>query len=247
MARLLDDASSQWLSGTPTANVTNPWSLSVWCYLDASVSAFAMGFTDGSDIHGLGIFESGGTLTPVIGYARATWSSATGATSTVSLNTWFNLVGVYDNTPNRTVYLNGGNKGSAAGSSITGTEYRCGAAENRGNPAMEWSGRLALIAYWNTALTDSDALALGSGIHPRLIKPSSLVAIWPFGYPAPNHDNDVWSSEDLTPQNSPTWANSPSGLIVPGQSTYARRLRVVRPKIGGGLACGRGRIGSLVG
>jgi len=123
------------------------------------------------------------------GENRATFAIDCGTTggiwriaSNVSFNAWHTLVVIYDadstaNDP--AMYLDGGGTVSE-GQAPVGTRLTdVGANLIIGNRVQEdrtWDGLLAEAAFWNVALTESEALALSKGISPDQIRPASLVA-----------------------------------------------------------------------
>jgi len=110
--------------------------------------------------------------------ANAQTSSAAFAETTTgfSANVWTAAAAVFASTTSRSVYINGGSKGtnttskapSAANSIAIGV---FNGATNSG-PML---GQIAEPAIWNVALTDAEVLSHAAGTSPLQIRPQSLV------------------------------------------------------------------------
>ena len=94
-----------------------------------------------------------------------------------STNTWHHCAGVWASTTSRSVYLDGGNKGTNTVSRDTGTMTRFAIGSNFG--FQDLNGKAAEWAFWNVALTDADVALLAKGAHPLSVKPQNILHYWP--------------------------------------------------------------------
>lgn len=132
------------------------------------------------------------------------------ATSSYSANTLCHIVGVWDGSGNSTVYFNGGNSATVTGIvAITRNRVCVGGYQILSGTAGA-NVHIGEVAMWGAALTAADAASLYAGYSPVEIRPSSLAAYWPLGGHYGRYDLDRWKNKyDLTPSNSPTWADHP--------------------------------------
>lgn len=99
------------------------------------------------------------------------------ATSTIgyTANTWHHATAVCTSITGRSIFLNGGGKGTNATSSnpaginniMLGSRW----STSRG---FFFNGRIAEAGIWNAALTDDEVISLSKGFAPYLVRPSSL-------------------------------------------------------------------------
>jgi hypothetical protein len=141
----------------------------------------------------------------------ATASSSAAATDAV----WNHCAAVATTTTSRAAFLNGANKGTNTDSrdpfGSTLTTFSIGRSA-QATPQYT-NGDLAEAAVWNVALTDDEVAALGKGVCPLLIRPTSLVAYWPLLKGSINISTttlDRWKNRyDLTEGNTPTVSDHP--------------------------------------
>ncbi len=203
MARLFDDASSQYLERTSAVLTATPITLAAWFYLDdaadpADFTILSLSASTGTEYWTTDVERSGGSA-----YVRAVAQS--GATSdvstrtTVSMNTWHHGAAVFASSTSRTAYLDGTagteNTTSIAPSGVdrtdVGTQFYSGARLNY------FSGRIAEAAIWSVALTAAEIVSLAKGFSPLLVRPASLAAYWPLvGRNSP--ETDPRGGNDLT-------------------------------------------------
>ena len=216
MARLLDDASSQYLLSNTTLGLSD-WPLSVFvrfklddtsfnhCLFSLASSASNSGYhyivaTDDPDRQII--------MTSLDPIASGTWTP----------NVWGSALGVWASNTSRILYRDGANKvTSGATSRAFGSQNRVGLGViARISKTFYTSGAIAQYAAWAAVLGDDEAAALHEGWHPRLIKPTSLVACWDLGGFAGQNDRDYFGQYDLTAYNNPTWADHPPVLYPCG-------------------------------
>lgn len=107
-----------------------------------------------------------------------------------------------------TFYLDGATNGTWT-HSAPGASGQNKAIGSRYDPTNYFTGDLAEIAVWNTALTGAEAAALAKGFSPLFVRPSALVAYWPLiGRTDP--EIDVWKNRLAgTLTNAPAAADHP--------------------------------------
>jgi len=185
MARLFDDALSEYLyinSGILTAA---PISMSCWFRTDADVTVCPM-FLGDKDVNSeyfliLAYDVAGGNIVRcvsrnsaggTIGYADST--------TTITQGTWHHLLAVFAATNDRRVYLDGGGKGTDATTVVpAGVDRFAVGTQAQSSMSYYMSGDIAEAALWNTALTDDDATVLAEGVSPLAVKHQNLAGYWP--------------------------------------------------------------------
>ena len=210
MARLFDDASSQYLevASVPTADM--PLSIACWFYTDSDSALQSLvtlaDVTASSKFYRL---QAEGTVAgdPVQAvYARTSTVSAA-TTSGYSTNTWHHALGTFTSVDLRTAYIDGGSKGTEATNMgvFTPTALAIGRS-NDSSPDRYVSGSIAEVAIWIAVLTDDEAIILARGYSPLLVRPQSLVFYLPGIRDA---DQDIVGGLSLTPVNAPTISAHP--------------------------------------
>ncbi len=218
MARLFDDASSQYLKITDKPISAEPYTMACWFNVDVQQSQFLLCLSDASStVDRVSLVAKAVDPWPVrLQYANSSNTAAAESTSAYSVNTWHHVCGVVANYNDLRVYLDGGNKGT---STAANTAVVYGNVDTTSIGALVWnntvseftSGRVAEAAIWNVALNDDEAAALGDGYAPPLIRPGNLVAYWTLL----RTDNDEWDGYHMTAQNSPTWGDHPAKIVYP--------------------------------
>lgn len=250
MARLFDDANSQYYEYGSAILGAVPISMACWFNTDdLTVLEMLMAVTDSptssTDTNTFCLYVDGTTAGDPVraGTQRNTFAVAS-TSAGPSANTWAHACGVWAGTNARAAYLNGGNKGTNATNltplGLTKTNIGCyyswtGAA---GAPMKFWSGLIAEAAMWNVALTDAEVAVLATGLSPLAVHPENLVAYWPLigNYAT---EIDTVSGYGMTPTASaPTKAAHPRVLYPSNRlalSTY------VAPPAGGGQVLAYGK------
>ena len=149
-------------------------------------------------------------------------------TAQYSINQWHHGCGVFASASSRTAYIDGGNAGTDTTSGTVGTlgQTLIGTAWDSSNSTFGafFSGRIAEAAIWDVELTAAEVAALARRYTPLQIRPQSLVAYWPLGGRYGQFDLDRWkSSLNMTPTNSPTWADH-DRIIYPQPVVWPQRV-----------------------
>lgn len=181
MAILFDDASSEYL------NIVNPIisgpPFTICCWFNVDQLSSANNYVSVSDVseaaHQHVLYTSGaGNLRAG---TRAGGSAVDAeATTPPSVNIWEHACGVWAANNLRSIYLNGGSKGTnTSGRSPTGLDSFDIGVRGDSSPDAYVSGLIAEVGVWNVALTDAEASLLAKGLSPLLIRPNSLIAYYP--------------------------------------------------------------------
>ena len=222
MARLFDDASSEYLMITAAPVTAVPLTLACWFKVDAIVGSAcpicimdADSTTEGFVLH---LVDDAGDL-EVWGRTASlnTWNEAK-ATASFSLNTWHHAAFVTSAVDSRAAYLDGGNKGTEATARMpTGIDTMTIGRLTRAVAASYVSGSVAETAIWNVALTDAEVAELAAGLCPLFVRPGALVAYYPLGgiYDANDGDHDIVGGYNMTAYNTPSTAGHPPKMKYP--------------------------------
>lgn len=214
MARLFDDASSQYLTRSGAAVTAPPFTMACWFYSDdALIEQVLLSLSDtatNTQFFRLGLRgDTAGDHAEI--QTRSGGTADFVETSTgYSVNTWHHACGVWTSSASRAVYLDGGGAGTSSASvTPSGLDNTNIGATVRLNTNQFMSGRVAEAAIWDVALDAAEVAALAKGFSPLLIRPQSLVAYWPLvGNDSPELDR--WKNGyDLTLTNAPTKADHP--------------------------------------
>ena len=217
MARLFDDAQSEYLDGTPPV-VEIPCTMACWANndLDSDRDFFALWNVSDTNYCILAFNSSGGG-----DHLRSFQKGADAAAITPCvvgdvwpLNEWHHACGVFSATNARSVFFDGGNKGTDA--TEVGATDGFSTVEIGRFSTSYWSGMIAEAAIWNVALTDAEVAILAKGYSPLFVRPQSLVAYWPL---IRDEDQDRVGGYDLTPVNGPSIAVHPP-VIYPAPRAF---------------------------
>lgn len=203
MARLFDDASSEYATSSTTPVAGLPLTLACWFNSDNITDAQAlMGIevagATGTRIRLAILGQSGDVLSAQKKEGESATVSAN-STSSYSADTWHHAALTSSGATDLTVYLDGGNSASNSTSSNPSSMdgIWVGATESTGTLIQYLSGSLAEIGIWNVALTASEIASLSDGVSPLKIRPQSLQCYWPMiGKNSP--ESDVVGGYDLT-------------------------------------------------
>lgn len=207
------NGSSQHLSNANAVVTAVPFSMSAWFNADSftlSNGIVVVGDTNTNN-ENMGLCVSG------TGHVRAFSrhlgnENAAQSSTTTSASAWTHAGGVWSAANARAAYLNGGNKGTESTSNTPSAAALDSTWIGRhvsNSLGLFFDGRIAEVAIWSAALDDAEMAALGKGICPLLIRPTSLVGYWPvLGNLSPEQDG--WNSKfDMTLNNAPTKADHP--------------------------------------
>jgi hypothetical protein len=239
MARLFDDAASEYLQYGGAVVSAVPFVLACWFRSDSvTVNQTLLSIADtAGDSHFFRMAAMGAVAGDPI---RAQCSSASGSvqadtSSGFSANTWHHACAAFATATDRRVYLDGGSKGTDANNRTpAGLDTTAIGTLRRNSISQYMSGRIAWAAIWDltnwpgaTGTDKADGFearalpGLADGYSP-LFWPLGLTAFWPLGGlrlnnsgNAANSDWDVVGGYHMDPQNTPSVADHPGGLIYP--------------------------------
>jgi len=217
MARLFDDASSEYL-GIASAVISGPpFTMACWGWTDDLTAQRALmfcGYSSYADQHYTLELRGQDAGDPITGWARAGNDARAATTAGPSASAWFHAAYVESAVDSRAVYLDGANKGTNATSSTpTAPDATAIGRNSDSTPGQYWSGYVAEAGIWNVALTDAEVASLAAGYSPLFVRPQSLVAYWPL---IRDEDQDRVGGYDMTAYNTPAVAAHPA-IIYPAQ------------------------------
>ena len=210
MARLFDDASSEYLDYSGAILSSVPMTFAAWVKSDTAslgqwIIAISAANWPGSGSYFVLYLSDTDYLSAASykAYAEAI------TTTQWSTGTWHHAAGVFATTSSRSVYLDGGGKGtnatSSTPSSLDATTIGAGYWDQAVN-SSPFSGSIAEAAIWNVALTDAEVAILATGVSPRSVRPESLVFYVPL---VRDDDEDLVGGLSLTPINTPSISAHP--------------------------------------
>ena len=180
MARLFDDASSEYLYNNTGVLTVAPITISCWFRFDVDIERSLFTLCNGGN--DTDYFQLAADADQKV-YVVATDVGGyefTYTINTFSVGDWSHALGVFAASNDRRVYLNGTGKGTGTNSITPSGINRIGVGFlYRQTPTSYMSGDIAEVALWNIALTDAEAVSLAKGFSPLLIRPSNLVGCWP--------------------------------------------------------------------
>lgn len=188
MARLFDDASSQYLEAAVAVLTATPITMACFFQSDDLVTGQTL-----MELGVAGSFDNRFTLgasgdlagDPVGAFTRTTATSSATTTTGYSANTRHHACGVWASATSRAAYIDGGSKGTNTTSRVPSGINTTPIGRSAGNGAY-MSGRICEAAIWNVALTDAQVAQLARGICPLRIRTGALLAYWPlFGNASP--------------------------------------------------------------
>ena len=193
MARLFDDASSEYLQIEQAVVSGAPFAVSVWARRDANVECIPFSLMD-KDIGVVGFviqFLISGDSNQVRAFANdGGYGIATTSTGTTD-NVWQHICALFVSSTDRRVLLNAGGKGTNATSRTPANMDRTAIGYwAAASPTNYFSGDIAEVAIWDLSdwtgatnaikadLFETIIPALSSGFSP-LMFPLGLKAYWP--------------------------------------------------------------------
>lgn len=185
MARLYDDANTQYIESATVAVAAYPISMAGWFCTDDVTKTQSI-------VSECLLINNNQRITLVFGGAiagdpvqyfiqNAAASAGPLSTTGATVNVWAHACGVSAANNDHRVYINGGSKGTSASAvNFPATVTRTSIGRDAMSPAANYfSGKLAEVAIWSVALTDAEVAILASGVSPLLVQPASLVSYWP--------------------------------------------------------------------
>jgi len=258
MARLFDDAQSEYLAYSGAAYSSMPMVFVGWFRSDDITAAQTiLSIADKDTTNDIYALVAGGHLAgdPLYAFTKDGGSNDYAeTTSGFSANTWHHACGIFASATDRRVFIDGGSKGTNATNITPANLDRTTISRNAWSSSQGYvSGRVAEAAIWNltnwpgaTAALKADAFeqqalpAIADGFSP-LFFPLGLVACWPLGgRTASDSDKDIVGGYHMTAFNTPSTAahprviypRSPGQVIVPsGAPAFGGVNRI----IGGGI------------
>lgn len=186
MARLFDDASSQYLEYAGAVVTGPPFSVIAWFQSDDLTNGGELwslaNITNGTADYFRLNFTAGPISIGARDFATAANVFVPTTTSVTAANTWHCAAGVWATTASRSVYLDGG--GKATDTTLVAPSGMARTAIGRlvrFAPTAYFSGLIACVAMWNIALTDAEVLSLAQGLDPLRLQRANLIDYWLHG------------------------------------------------------------------
>lgn len=193
MARLFDDASSQFLEINVAPVTGTPLTMAAWFRPDnANLFQIIVSIVDKDTADDqFRLVTAGNAVGDPVQFAVRTSSGTFTAVTTTgySLNTWHHAVGVAASATDRRVFIDGGSKGVSTSSKIPSGLNRISIGRlGDSTPSNHFSGRIAEVVIWNVALTDVEVAVLAGGVSPLRVRPGNLKGYWPIFGASPETD-----------------------------------------------------------
>lgn len=207
MARAFTAASSQYLHVLSSPVSTHPLTVAAWFNPANVTSAFGlvMVCTTGTTAHRVelrAVGTAGGDpirLVVAAAGAEAFLTTSTGYTA----NTWHHACAVLVNATDRSVFLDGGGKGTSSDLRNISGMNRVEVGRRHSSTSEYMEGRIAEVAIWNVALSDAEVLLLAQRHHPLRMQPGALVGYWPLRGAASEEPDFAGGVRNLTLNNGP--------------------------------------------
>ena len=236
MARLFDNALSQYLERDSAVVATQPLTMAAWFNSDdATITQAILSVVDKDDASKMHFLEIAGAvagdpvrMASIVAGSPSYAASTTGYTA----NTWFHAAGVVSASNARAAYINGGSKGTDATEEdpLLVLDRTSIGRLGDSTPSQYFSGSIAEVAVWDIALTDNEIIVLSKGFSPLFVRPQNLVAYWPLiGNYSP--ETDIVGANNLTLTGTVVKANHPR-IIYPS-SPQIRRFTTAAAAAGG--------------
>lgn len=186
MSVVFDDASVEYLE-TTDASLPTDWPLTVGVWFksdDAAIDQALFGISDKDTAPDNAYLTARGAVAgdPVRVNAQSSGEAGAADTSTgYSTNTWHHACGVWTSDTSRAAFIDGGSKGTdttTVSIDVAWDRMRIGYLADS-TPALPFSGKIAEVAIWTTALSDSEVSDLAGGKSPLEIQYASLYEYWP--------------------------------------------------------------------
>jgi len=215
--REIDDAASEYLYNNNGIISDEPLTICAWFKTDVDDTAQALVNLSASDtVHYRWLaLDSDGTV--VLRTRDGSTNDGINSTSTFTTGNWHHAAGVWSAANSRSAYLDGTNKDtSTATVNPNAPDITTVGSTQLSGFEFYYSGRIAHVAIWSTALSDEQIASLAGGACPLGIEAGSLEAYWRFA----GDDEDLVKTYDLTPVNGPTFEIDEC-LVVCGTSVVA--------------------------
>lgn len=223
MARLITPNDWLYVVGTPVTAA--PFTMAGWIYPIAvtdKMTLLSIGKANVADEFWV-LYVRANFPGDLIRFQAKSYYAREAITSTgVTVNTWHHICGVEAASNDRAAYIDGGSKGTNAGSCTpTGVTRTTIGVTADSTQAFWMNGRVFWPAIWNVALTDDEVALLAAGVSPLLVRPSALAAFWPLEPQDSGGLGDMIGGYDLTASGTSPAGNPDRALIRP---TYPRLM-----------------------
>jgi hypothetical protein len=196
-----------------------PFSISLWFKTSNITSAQGLGFIgsstwDTNSSHSYNYLytrgaDAGDPVSATVKNGLTTERIDT--TTGFSANTWYHVLGVFNSDTDRRVYINGSSKATGS-TNINGardTQY-VGIGRVSSITTEDFTGKIAEVAVWSSALSDANAVSLAGGALATEVDAANLESYWPL-YDDPNSDAGN-TSTNFTEYGSPSYDTNDSPL-----------------------------------
>lgn len=199
MARLFDDAQTEYLEIDSAVVTACPFTMACWFNSDnTSLAQGIMWIGDKDETNvWIALVARGNFGGDPIALQRFIAGSTVASTTTgYSANTWHHACGVLRANDDVSVFIDGGSEGTDNINKVPAGFDRTAIGGLRDDsPGTYFSGLVAEAAFWNIALTDAEVAILAKGFSPLFVRPQNLVAYWPL---IRDEDQDRVGGYDLT-------------------------------------------------
>jgi len=219
MARLFDDAATEYLEVAKKVVATQPLTITGWVRSDdvaanQTVLCIALN-TAGNKFQALCL--RGQTAGDPVSMMSLTSGGPSVANSTAGFvaNAWCHAAGVVYGAASRAAFINGGNKGTEGTDEDPGDVLNCTSIGRLcdSSPDYYMSGGLAEVCLYDVALTDLEIKMLYWGVPPWRIRRNRLKGFWlPIGI-RDDRDYSGRGGNHMTAYNTPSWAADPPMLL----------------------------------
>jgi len=181
MASSFTGASSSFIRSTSTPVTAAPLTMACW-FNSTNVTAaqvmMSIGVTAGTHRFHLAALGNAAVGDPLSAFIQgSTQDNTCNTTTSYTANKWHHAAAVFSSATIRSVFLDGGGKGSGNGTSVVPAglnEILIAGRRISGTIGASFNGLIAEVGIWNAALTDDEILSLSKGFAPYLIRPQNL-------------------------------------------------------------------------
>ena len=210
MAVLLN-GSSEFFGSTSLPTTAVPLTMAGWFYsTDATVEGAILSITKSNDNnHAFILYADGATGgDPVQAVARGGAFDPVPTTTGFTANTWHHACAVFASNSSRSVYIDGGSKGTETSTHTpSGVDRFSAGVWDRPTGIWHFPGRLAELGVWTVALTDNEVKMLAAGVSPLRVCPENLVRYYPCYNASVLENYSLGLVRDLTVTGSPSIAD----------------------------------------
>lgn len=216
MARLFDDASSEYLLATSTPITAAPLTMACWFYSDdITIRQAVMQIFDASkNSHYFQLDLRGDVAGDPVRFTIAAGSTSSATTTTgYSANTWHHACGVEVSTTDHRCLIDGGSVGTDTNArEPSGLDQTSIGMDRDTSASYPTSGRIAEAAFWDVALSDAQVALLALGYSPLFFQPENLVS---YSRLIRDEDFDEMGGVSWSAFNTPSVAEHMPKIIYP--------------------------------